>query len=135
MNMARAELLGWGVQVTYQNLTETSLSWALNEVLSNSRYKENVLKISRRLTDQPQSAMDKAIFWIEYVSRHDGAYFMQTSAQYLSFIEYHNLDIYTTFMLIAFLIIFIPIYVIKKTMKFICSVKKCSSKTSKKKNN
>lgn len=135
MNMARAELLGWGAQVTYPNLTEVSLSWAMNEVLSNRMYKENVLKISKRLTDQPQTAMDKAVFWIEYVLRHDGAYFMQTSAQHLSFIEYHNLDIYATFAFIAFLVIFIPIFVIKKLLKFICCRKQTLSEDSKKKRN
>lgn len=133
MNMARAELLGWGAQVTYPNLTEASLSWALNEVLNNPKYKENVLKISKRLTDQPQSAMDKAIFWIEYVLRHDGAHFMQTSAQYLNFIEYNNLDIYATFAFIAFLVIFIPIYVFRKILKFVCSFKQTSNNKSKEK--
>lgn len=133
--MARAELLGWGAQVTYPNLTEVSLSWAMNEVLSNPKYKENVLKISKRLTDQPQTAMDKAIFWVEYVLRHDGANFMQTSAQYLNFIEYNNLDIYATFAFVAFLLVFIPIYVIKKVLKFIRSLKQSANKKSKIKKN
>jgi UDP:flavonoid glycosyltransferase YjiC (YdhE family) len=69
MNMARAELLGWGAQVTYPNLTETSLSWALNEVLNNKKYQENVREIAFRLTDQPQTLMHKAIYWVEYVLR------------------------------------------------------------------
>lgn len=121
MNMARAELLGWGVQVTYQNLTENSFSWALNEILSNKKYQQNVKEIANRLQDQPQTPMDKAIFWVEYVARHKGAHFMQTSAQYLNFIEYNNLDIYATFAILLFLIIFVPIFVIRKVIKCIFS--------------
>ena len=133
MNMARADLLGWGVQVTYPNLTEASLSWGLEEVLSNDKYRKNVQEIAKRLKDQPQTPMEKAIFWIEYVDRHNGAYFMQTSAQYLNFIEYNNLDVYATLAFIAFLVIFIPIFLIKKFVKLICSFKKHSSLNAKKK--
>lgn len=120
MNMARAELLGWGVQVKYTNLTETSFSWALNEVLTNPKYQNNVLKIANRLRDQPQTPMEKAIFYIEYIIRHDGAYFMQTSAQHLSFIEYNNLDVYGAFTLIAISAILIPTFIIRKIFKLLC---------------
>lgn len=133
MNMARAELLGWGAQVTYPNLTETSLSWAMNEVLNNKKYRENVKEIAFRLTDQPQTPMNKAIFWVEYILRHDGAYYLQSSAQYLNMIEYNNLDIYATFIFIAFLVIFIPIYILKKILKILCS--KSSNRANKKKKN
>ena len=128
--MARAELLGWGAQVAYSNLTETSLSWALNEVLSNPKYTENVLKIRNRLKDQPQTPMEKAIFWVEYVMRHDGAHFMQTSARHLSSIEYYNLDIYATFAVVALLAILIPIFVVKKITKLICSLMRPKPKPS-----
>lgn len=119
MNMARAELLGWGAQVTYPNLTESSFYWALEEVLGNDKYKRNVKSIADRLLDQPQSAMEKAVFWIEYVHRHDGANFMQTSAKYLNYFEYNNLDIYATFALIILLAVFIPIYIVQKLLNFI----------------
>lgn len=129
MNMARAELLGWGAQVTYQNLTSASLSWALNEVLNNGKYNENVRVIARRLSDQPQTPMEKAIFWIEYVIRHNGAHYMQTSAQHLSFIEVNNLDVYAAFAIITFLVIFIPVFIIRRIAKFLRSFGK-SSKTN-----
>jgi glucuronosyltransferase len=116
MNMARAELLGWGVQVAYPNLTEVSLSWALNEVLDNPKYKTNTLKIANLLKDQPQTPMERAIFWIEYVLRNDGAHYMQSSAQYLNFGEYYNLDVYAMFAAIIILIIIVPIYVVKKIL-------------------
>ena len=67
MNMARAELLGWGIKVAYQDLSEESLSKAINEVLNNSLYSDNIKLISQRLKDQPQKPMEKAIYWIEYV--------------------------------------------------------------------
>lgn len=131
MNMARAELLGWGVQVTYPNLTEASFSWALNEALSNPKYQKNVLKIAKRLQDQPQTPMEKAMFYIEYVIRHEGAHFMQSSAQHLNFIEYHNLDVYGILMAAAFIAILLPIFIIKKIFASLCCKKASLSKKEK----
>lgn len=123
MNMAQAELLGWGVQVSYQNISEESLSQALNEVLNNKIYSDNIKLISKRLKDQPQQPMEKAIYWIEYVLRNDGAHYMQSSAQYLNFIEYYNLDIYSVFAMIIFIVIFLPVLVFRK-------IKRCFKSTA-----
>lgn len=37
LNMARAVAAGWGVQIDFTNLTESSLTWGLTEVLSDER--------------------------------------------------------------------------------------------------
>lgn len=37
MNMARAVQAGYGVKIDYKNLTETSMTWAMNEILANVR--------------------------------------------------------------------------------------------------
>jgi UDP:flavonoid glycosyltransferase YjiC (YdhE family) len=37
LNMARAQTAGWGVRVDYTNLTGSSFSWALKEVLENPK--------------------------------------------------------------------------------------------------
>jgi glucuronosyltransferase len=128
MNMARAELLGWGLQVAYQELSEESLSKAINEVLDNRVYSDNIKLISQRLKDQPQKPMEKAIYWIEYVLRNDGAHYMQTSAQYLNFVEYYNLDIYLMFGLITLLVIAVPIVVIRKILRCFRSPQKIKVK-------
>lgn len=133
--MARAELLGWGTQVTYKNLTAKSLSWAIKEVLDNKKYTENVKKISKRLMDQPQTPMEKAIFWVEYVIRNDGAPFMKTSARNLDMIEYHNLDVYAVLALGAFLVFAFTLVVILIILKLTCSSRNDSKASNKKKKN
>lgn len=37
LNMAHAENMGFGIMVDYRNVTEKSISWAINEVLQNNR--------------------------------------------------------------------------------------------------
>lgn len=127
--MARAMNQGWAVQVAYQELTQETFSKAMDKVLNNNDFKENATKISKRLKDLPQPPMDLAIFWTEYVLRNDGAHYMQSSARYLNFIEYHNLDIYAMFAFVVFLIIFIPLWVIRKIWK--CFSSKSNQKQKK----
>lgn len=115
--MARAELLGWGISVSYQELSEQSLFEAIDKVLRNQTYSDNIKLISKRFKDQPQNQMEKAIYWIEYVLKNDGAHYMQSSAQYLNFIEYYNLDIYSLFALIIFIVILVPSLIVRRILK------------------
>ena len=38
LNMARAQSAGYGVLLSFHNVTKESVSWALKEVLENDRY-------------------------------------------------------------------------------------------------
>lgn len=37
------------------------------------RYKENAVKIGKLIGDQPMTGLERAIWWIEYVIRNNGA--------------------------------------------------------------
>ncbi len=39
-----------------------------------NRYKKNVQSLSKVFRDQPDKALDRAVFWIEYILRHKGKY-------------------------------------------------------------
>lgn len=38
LNVARAIKAGWGLGLDYNNLTEASISWTINHILTNSKY-------------------------------------------------------------------------------------------------
>uniref|UniRef100_A0A182N7A9 UDP-glycosyltransferases domain-containing protein n=1 Tax=Anopheles dirus TaxID=7168 RepID=A0A182N7A9_9DIPT len=63
----------------------------LRDVLTNERYQENVNKLHRLLNDQPQTAMDRAVWWIEYVARNGGT--KPLHVRHLSWFEYLMLDV------------------------------------------
>lgn len=133
LNSARAQLAGYGVGIEYKNLTEESFSWALNEVLYNKKYSENVKLVSKRFLDKPQHPLDLAAFWVEYVIRHNGAPHLHSSAQYLNTIQFHNLDVFAIFLFGLLIVLAIPFMVIKKICKLICGDKKLIDKKLKKK--
>lgn len=119
LNAARSVITGYGVRVDYSNLTETSLTWGLNEVLNNKRYTEKVQELSRRFRDKPQHPVDLAKYYVEYVLRHKGAPFMQSSSSYLNIVEVNNLDVYAIFGAVFIIAIFIPLIMIQKLFKII----------------
>uniref|UniRef100_A0A336LRS6 CSON001689 protein n=1 Tax=Culicoides sonorensis TaxID=179676 RepID=A0A336LRS6_CULSO len=104
LNMARATNMGYGLTVKYKNLTEEALTWALTEMLNNKKYKMTARVIASRYRDQPMTPLDTATFWIEYVARHNGARFLRSPAQNLSFMSYHLLDVYL-FLIFSFVVI------------------------------
>ena len=95
------------------------------------RFAENAKTISKRYRDQPKRPLETAIYWVEYVARHNGALHMHSAGQDLNFIAYHNIDI--LLIVIVFLVslfIFIRSLCCKSTKKVeVVEVKK------KKKNN
>uniref|UniRef100_A0A1B0DAR4 UDP-glucuronosyltransferase n=1 Tax=Phlebotomus papatasi TaxID=29031 RepID=A0A1B0DAR4_PHLPP len=133
MNIGRAQKAGYGLTVTYTNLTEESISWAINEMLSNDRYANQAKAVSSRFRDQPEDPMSRATYWVEYVARHGGAKHLVSGGQELNFIQYHNLDVFALLFAIPILLI---LGIRCLLMKICCSRNKSKSaqKSSKKTN-
>ena len=49
--------------------------------------------MSRSLRDQPQDPVTRAVYWIEYVIRHDGAPHLRSPEMDLNLIQLHSLDV------------------------------------------
>ncbi|XP_059612720.1 UDP-glycosyltransferase UGT5-like [Phlebotomus argentipes] len=131
MNMAKAEAAGYGLTVKFGNFSEESISWAINELLSNDKYSIRAKTISARFRDQPEDPMSRAVYWIEYVARHGGAKHLISGGQELSFIQYHNLDVFALLLAVPLLIFVILKRMFRKLMKKICK-RTCKENLTKK---
>lgn len=58
------------------------------------RYAKQIKLMSDRYRDQPQTPLETAIYWTEYVARHKGASHMRSAGLDLSFFAYHSLDVF-----------------------------------------
>jgi len=56
------------------------------------RFKEKALELSEVFHDQPLKSLEKAVYWIEYVIRHNGAHHLKTAASELAWYEFLLLD-------------------------------------------
>jgi glucuronosyltransferase len=131
LNAARSVLSGYGVRVDYHNLTESSLTWALNEILTENRYTRRVQELSKVFRDKPQHPVDLAKYYVEYVLRHKGAPFLQSSSTYLNPIELYNLDVYAIIAVIVFLTFYLPFLLLKILLKAIFCKSVIPSKSKK----
>ncbi|XP_023564562.1 UDP-glucuronosyltransferase 2B18-like, partial [Octodon degus] len=92
-NLAHMKAKGAAVVLNFLTMSTTDLVNALNSVINNPFYKENVMRLSTIHHDQPMTPLDRAAFWIEYIMRHKGAKHLRPLAHNLTWYQYHSLDV------------------------------------------
>ena len=56
-------------------------------------YRETAARLSRLHRDQPQSPMERAVWWIEHVIKHGGLPHLRARAVELPWYQYYLLDV------------------------------------------
>lgn len=92
-NIAHMVAKGAAVALNIRTLSKSDLLNALEAVIDNPSYKENVMWLSTIHHDQPMKPLDRAVFWIEFVMRHKGAKHLRPLAFNLTWYQYHSLDV------------------------------------------
>ena len=70
-------------------------------------------RVSELMRDQKERPLDRAIYWIEYVIRHQGAPHLRSSSRHLHLYERNLIDIS---FIIAFAFIIVSFYVILRVI-------------------
>lgn len=112
-NVAMAVQEKWAVQVDLSTLTEQSMTEGLEKVLGDSTYSTTVKRLSNVYRDRPLGPMKTAIYWIEYVIRHQGAPHMRSPAADLNFLQKNSIDVIVVLALVIYLFVVIVKYVVK----------------------
>jgi UDP:flavonoid glycosyltransferase YjiC (YdhE family) len=102
---------GWGIRIELLELTEEKLLKGIDEVINNSTYSTTVKRLSLLAKDRPMNAQETAVYWIEYVIRHNGAPHLHYPGADLNFFQDNSYD------LIVFLVVML--YLIYRVFKFI----------------
>ncbi|XP_044729431.1 UDP-glycosyltransferase UGT5-like [Chrysoperla carnea] len=118
LNMAKAQTSGYGIMVDYYNVTFESMNWALNEVLNNPKYTENVKLRSKVLNDRLVPPIEEAAYWVEYVLRHKGAPHLQSARKDLNIFQYLLLDILGFILMVVISICLLIYFVARKVANF-----------------
>jgi len=61
--------------------------------MSFNRFKEKAMVQSMVYKDQPMKPLDRAVYWIEYVIRNDGAKYLRSDSIGLNDSQYFLLDV------------------------------------------
>ncbi|XP_068086153.1 UDP-glycosyltransferase UGT5 [Anabrus simplex] len=137
LNMRRAELSGYGIRIDFSNLTSESLEWGLNTILNDPSYRENAKRLSKLFRDQPETPMERAVYWVEYVIRHKGAPHLHSAALDLYWFQYFLLDVILVILGVVVLSAVLIYFSIKTVLKMLTktSKKKKPTASNKKKKN
>lgn len=106
-NAQKAADLEIGITLDFYSITNETVYKAVYTIISDKRYNENVLKISALSKDRLQSPLEKGVWWVEYVLRHNGASHLQPATLHLNWVQYLMLDIVVISVLLIFTLLFI----------------------------
>ena len=84
-------------------------------------FRENMEKTSRIFRDRPQSAMETAAFWIEFVVRN-GKDSLRSPAMDLNWWQISLLDVFAVAILGLLVCLFSIIFILKKLIKLVCCI-------------
>ncbi|CAH1402299.1 unnamed protein product [Nezara viridula] len=108
-NLRFVEQLGTGLTLLQKDVSKDSLLNAIHELLNNSSYRETALKRSQIVNDRPHSALESAVYWVEYVLRHEGARHLRPARLDLSI---HQLLLFDIMLLFSFTVVIITLIIV-----------------------
>ncbi|CAH2098351.1 unnamed protein product [Euphydryas editha] len=104
-----------GIQLDIKSLTEEELTKAIHEVIKDKRYRENIIRMRTVMLDQPQSPLERAVWWTEHVLRHGGATHLRAAGANVSWAQYLELELILIVLItlfLAFTVLSISVYVL-----------------------
>ncbi|XP_050441002.1 UDP-glycosyltransferase UGT4-like isoform X2 [Adelges cooleyi] len=107
-NLKASQDDGYGIVNNLFRLTEKKLEKDINRVLTDKKFTDNAKRVSAIFLDRPLSAVDTAVYWVEYVIRHKGAHHLKTAAVHLTWYQYYLIDV---FAFIGFVVIFFTYFI------------------------
>ncbi|XP_049963571.1 UDP-glucosyltransferase 2-like [Schistocerca serialis cubense] len=93
LTMSRMQTLGVAIQQDYLHMTAQSLRVALRSLVNGTRYRDRARRLSALFRDRPRPPLEEAVYWVEYVLRHQGAPHLRSAALDLSWYRYLLLDV------------------------------------------
>lgn len=78
-------------------------------MLITFRYRKRIREVRSLIVDQPMSGLEKAIWWTEYVIRHNGAHHLKNPALDMPWYQYFLIDV-VGFTLVVFCVMLYAIY-------------------------
>ncbi|XP_046401717.1 UDP-glycosyltransferase UGT5-like [Ischnura elegans] len=126
MNMKRVSQLGVGLKMDFQTITKEVVLENINTILKDQSFSKKMKDLSGIWKDRPESAMERAVYWIEYVLRHNGAKHMKSGAVELGWCQYYLIDVASILVGAVLLVLAILVF----TLKFLFGL--CKRKPTKK---
>ncbi|CAL4065552.1 unnamed protein product, partial [Meganyctiphanes norvegica] len=119
-NAKMIQMKNFGLHLEWEELTIELIVDSLREIINNDKYQQSISVASREFRDQPQTPVERAVFWTEYVIRHQGAPHLKSPSVQLSWIQYFMID--AIIVLLVGLIVFLKLLIVlvRKIKNMLC---------------
>ncbi|CAG9853604.1 unnamed protein product [Phyllotreta striolata] len=118
-NAAKIQNDGYGLFILFKDLTEQNFYEAMEKLLNDTKYRDNVKTRSNLMRDVPIKPMDLAVYWVEYVIKHKGAPHLRIAGLDLTWYQYYLLDVIFLITSVFFLVLLF-IYFLVKLLLNVC---------------
>ncbi|XP_067011403.2 UDP-glycosyltransferase UGT5 [Anabrus simplex] len=92
-NIEKIASLGLGEKLDYLTLTKDMILSKIRKVIEDPKYRENMKRISAQFRDNPEPPLERAVYWTEYVLRHQGAEHLRAASLDMPLYQYLLLDV------------------------------------------
>lgn len=110
---------GYAEQLAIKDLTSSSLTEKIKQLLSDDKYKKNILAASKVFRDQKETPLERGLWWVEWALRNPNAVHFKSSGTDLSFIQIQSIDVIAFLTLAVVMSAFILVAILTKLLKFI----------------
>ncbi|XP_001663064.2 UDP-glucuronosyltransferase 2B18-like [Aedes aegypti] len=108
--------LGVAKRLMVQYLQADDLIAAIKDILNTRSYSENIKRLSQLFRDQPESPLERAIWWVEWVLRNPDSEMLQPSAVNVHWIQKYMYDVLLFVITSVILILFIIFKIVTKML-------------------
>uniref|UniRef100_UPI00398E3AAB 2-hydroxyacylsphingosine 1-beta-galactosyltransferase-like n=1 Tax=Pristiophorus japonicus TaxID=55135 RepID=UPI00398E3AAB len=112
--MTRIHAKRMGIFLSWHTMTKEDIYQAVVTVATDPRYKKQAMYLSKLHQDQPLHPVNRSVYWLDYVLRHDGATHLRPALYDLSFYQYYMLDVLAAFTVSAILFCYCSFKMVRK---------------------
>ncbi|XP_051164844.1 UDP-glucosyltransferase 2-like [Leptopilina boulardi] len=107
-NAAQAEKLGYALVVDLASISINDLRESILKVasLDKNSYREAAKRRSVLLRDLPVGTKELAAWWVEHVSKYEGAEHLKSTARNMGVLQYYSLDVAAFYLIISLVLFF-----------------------------
>ncbi|CAL8089908.1 unnamed protein product [Orchesella dallaii] len=135
LNAELAKKHGFIVDLDWNDATEEQLMDAIQEILNNPKYRNNVQKLSTLFKDRPTHPKDLAVYWVEYVLRHKGATHLRSAGRKLNYWQYHSYDVILAYITIITVLLYVIYAILRSLTRLLCRLVRNKKDPKKQKTN
>ncbi|XP_049957795.1 UDP-glycosyltransferase UGT5-like [Schistocerca serialis cubense] len=106
-NVEKMVGLGVGRRLDLEDVTKDSVMEAIQTVLEDKSYQENMKRFSAIYREHQSTSLERAVWWVEYVIRHQGAPHLRSAALDLHWWQLLLLDVIGFILAVAAVVAFV----------------------------